>query len=718
MAASKALADAAAAIIERCAPRIVCGVPLGLGKPNQLLNALYEAVSDRPDVELEIFTALSLDIPTASSDLERRFLQPFVERHFGGHYPRLKYVEAQRRGTLPPNISVSEFYLQSGAWLNNAVAQQQYISTNYTFVARDMADRGVNLLVQLVASNPDQVDGKRLSLSCNPDVTLDLDTEMKRRDQPLMKVAQVNTELPYMGGDAGVADDFFDLVIEEDALTHTLFGVPRQQVGLTEYAIGLHASTLLADGGTLQIGIGALGDALTWALSLRHQHNPLYRQVIIDAQSEAASGGLIDRVGGRGVFERGLYAASEMFTEGFIHLYRAGVLGRRVYDDIPLQRLLNEGVVQEQVTIDSLKALVAYRELPAELEPQHVRWLQHFGFFRPGVEVVDRQLRLPNGQTISNDLEDESCLHAIAKDALGERLQHGVLLHAAFFLGSSAFYQALRDLGEQERAAFQMTAVSNINQLYGGREILDRLQRNDARFINTAMMMTLTGAAVSDQLEDGRVVSGVGGQYNFVAMAHALADGRSILMLRSTRKDGAGRVQSNIRYNYGHTTIPRHLRDIVVTEYGIADLRGQSDAECIKRMLAITDSRFQTELMAQAVAAGKLPADHVIESRYQHNTPEKLSERMAALRQSGHMVDYPFGSDFDATELQLIDALKWLKGHISTIAGRWQLLKAVLRAPAAHQQALQRMSLASPRTFKERVLARLLATALDHSEKT
>jgi acyl-CoA hydrolase len=37
----------------------------------------------------------------------------------------------------------------------------------------------------------------------------------------------------------------------------------------------------------------------------------------------------------------------------------------------------------------------------------------------------------------------------------------------------------------------------------------------------------LSGAVVSDGLDDGRVVSGVGGQYNFIAMAHQLATGRS-----------------------------------------------------------------------------------------------------------------------------------------------------------------------------------------------
>ena len=106
------------------------------------------------------------------------------------------------------------------------------------------------------------------------------------------------------------------------------------------------------------------------------------------------------------------------------------------------------------------------------------------------------------------------------------------------------------------------------------------------------MKATLFGAAASDGLEDGRVVSGVGGQYNFVAMAHELAGARSILLLRATREAG-GAVESNIVFNYGHATIPRHLRDIVVTEYGIADLRGRTDAEVAGALIAIADRRFQ-----------------------------------------------------------------------------------------------------------------------------
>ncbi|PYS70050.1 MAG: acetyl-CoA hydrolase, partial [Acidobacteria bacterium] len=146
-------------------------------------------------------------------------------------------------------------------------------------------------------------------------------------------------------------------------------------------------------------------------------------------------------------------------------------------------------------------------------------------------------------------------------------------------------------MDRSEREQICMTGISYVNELYGEEE-LKRPQRQAARFVNTGLVVTLTGAVASDGLEDGRVLSGVGGQYNFVAMAHELEDGRSILMIRST-KERDGKLRSNIRWNYGHVTIPRHLRDIVVTEYGIADLRGRTDEEVIIALVEIADSRFQ-----------------------------------------------------------------------------------------------------------------------------
>jgi acyl-CoA hydrolase len=302
----------------------------------------------------------------------------------------------------------------------------------------------------------------------------------------------------------------------------------------------------------------------------------------------------------------------------------------------------------------------------------------------------------------------------VVTSGLGVRLRNGVLLHGGFFLGPKGFYAALRELAEGERRQFNMTSVGFINQLYGEDMALRVEQRQHARFINTAMMMTLTGAAISDGLADGRVVSGVGGQYNFVAMAHALPGAHSVLCVRSTRTR-AGRTVSNIVWNYGHCTIPRHLRDVVITEYGIAALRGREDREVIAALINIADSRFQEELLRQAQAAGKLSRDYRIPEPYRHNTPASLDRMLVAQRRAGLFSDYPFGTDFTSEEIVLAKALGRLRERTGTLKGKaGSIAAALLRGgvPAALRPFLSRLQLDRPGSVQELLWQRLVALEL------
>jgi acyl-CoA hydrolase len=693
------------AIIAKVGPRLVVGAPLGIGKPNPLVNALYRRVAADPTLHLRLVTALSLERPQAKSELEKRFLGPFAARVFGD-YPELEYMRDLRAHRLPPNVELSEFYFKSGSMLGFPSAQQHYISSNYTHVARDMLAAGANVVLQAVAMLP----GPRYSLSSNPDVTLDIHPGLRASGRPVAVCGMVNRQLPFMFGQAEVAPDFFDFVVDDGGAGHHLFAVPNTPIDAAAHMIGLHASTLVRDGGTIQVGIGSLGDACIHATRLRHLDNAQYREALEHTGIREKFGPLMENLGGDAGFTQGLYAGSEMFGDGLLHLYEAGVLKRRVYDHAGLQELLEAGRISEQVNEDTLRALRDIEAIHPRLTEQDASFLRKFGILRPDVGYADGTLLLPDGSSVPADLDDAASLARIVSGALGARLKGGVLVHGAFFLGSQWFYDKLKAMPEPERRLFAMEAVSEVNELFSDVE-LEKLQHRHARFINICMKATLLGSVVSDSLDNGRVVSGVGGQYNFVAMAHALRQARSILLLRSTH-----RGQSNILWEYAHSTIPRHLRDVVITEYGIADLRGKTDREVIAAMLNVADSRFQEGLLGQAKRAGKIAADYAIPEPFRHNTPEALHARIAPLQKAGLFPDLPFGSDFTPEELKLGKALKWLQARSGSLGGKLGLGLSVLHPPPAEAAPyLARMGLMEPRNLKERVFARLVGNALKAS---
>lgn len=650
--------------------------PLGLGKPNQLLNAFYQRAVTNSDIQLQIFTALSLERPKAGSELEAKFLDPFTQRLFGD-YESLDYVAAQRQGDLPDNITVSEFYIKAGSMKGITAVQSHYISTNYTFVARDIASRGANLLLQLVSEKI--VDGRSsLSLSCNTDVTLDLLPLMRANNGPVLAMAQVHDELPFMQNKAVVDKATFDLVVRNKQYNTTLFSTPNTAVPDADHIIGLRASALIRDGGTLQIGIGSLGDAITYSCLLRHADNKRYQELLDDFPQEPP---LSRSIGDTGVFKKGLYGCSEMFVNGFVHLLKAGILKRKVYADLGVQSLLSAGKIADDLDSNALQTFVDSGLVNAELTAADRSYLERWGVLCDG--------------------------------SPGKRLKGGVVLHGGFFLGPRDFYAALNALSDEQHSEICMDSVRHINRISDAK--LQSLQRKDARFINTAMMVTLSGAVVSDGLENGQVISGVGGQYNFVAQAHELADARSVICVRSTRTQGNS-VQSNIVENYGHTTIPRHLRDIVITEYGVADLRGKTDAEVIKALLAVSDARFQNELLSAAKTNGKVELDYQLPDALLNNTPAFLQAKINKWQSQSLFPQFPLGSDFTDEEVALSNSLRELKKDLGRPG---ELLKTSIRAllhDADDEIAapyLERIGLAHPDTPKELLMQQLLLLELE-----
>lgn len=651
-------------IIDVFGNSITIGMPLGLGKPIKLINALYKRVKENPQMDLTIYTALSFEKPIPKSDLEARLMNPFLDRFFKD-VPDLDYQVDLRAGTLPNNVSISESYCKAGSIKGLEKMQQNYMSSNYTHSVRDINGNGNRVFAHSIAKR-ESGDGTLYSCSCNADTSLEAIhgfQKMKESGEKTLNIGMVNSYLPFMFGDAVLSGDNYDVIIDDPESYHPLFATPRAPISVPEFMIGIYISTLIKDSGTLQIGIGALGDSIAYGLHLRHNENEAYQKLIADSGIGDTYKALIEEIGGTGTFEDGLYGSTEMLVDGFLQLYKNGIIKRKVYHHVGLQKLINDGKIKETIPQNILSLLLEDETLHPYLTQKDFDQLQKFGVFKAG-------LTYDNGEIVDGDtrygvlLADDANLAAISQNCLGDTLKNGVVLTGAFFLGPQDFYDDLNEMSDEERNQFEMTGVDVANQLYGGEE-LRALQRKNGRFCNTGMKATLLGAICSDGLEDGTVISGVGGQYNFVSMAHALPDGRCLMMIKSTRNEGV-KVLSNIVYNYGHTTIPRHLKDIVVTEYGIANIRGKRDQDVIKEILNVTDSRFQDELMAEAKKNGKLPHDYEIPEKYRNNTPEKLVELLSGPKSQGLFPDFPCGAPMTQEELTIAYVLKVLGAKSQT----------------------------------------------------
>ena len=292
-------------------------------------------------------------------------------------------IATSSAGRLPSNINVFEFFFKTGDYLGNSRAQQNFIYSNYSHAARDMILQGANVLMQAIAVD-ESGTSPRYSLSSNPDVSLDL---LAMSTLPTLKIGAVNRKMPFMPNDAEVSANNFDILFDGTESTHDLFAPPNMKVDVQDYAISLWASTLVPDGGSLQIGIGSLGDGISQALIVREKHNAEYRQLL--AEMQAANGAVLPVGSELGKFDLGLYGCSEMFVNGFLWLIRAGIIRRQVFDDLLLQRLVSEGKLGQQITKQSILELLNVGRIHATLTEADMTFLKHFGFFTDDVQWVD-----------------------------------------------------------------------------------------------------------------------------------------------------------------------------------------------------------------------------------------------------------------------------------------------------------------------------------------
>ncbi|WDL97474.1 acetyl-CoA hydrolase/transferase family protein [Alicyclobacillus sp. ALC3] len=155
---------------------------------------------------------------------------------------------------------------------------------------------------------------------------------------------------------------------------------------------------------------------------------------------------------------------------------------------------------------------------------------------------------------------------------------------ATFCMGSHALYEFIND-----NPAVSIRAVDYTNNT--------AVIRQNPRMmsVNSAVEVDLTGQVVAESVGP-RILSGVGGQMDFVRGASLSVEGKSIIALPSRTNSGRPRIVANLQEGAGVTTTRNHVQ-FVVTEYGVAALHGQTLRERARQLIAVAhpDDRASLE---------------------------------------------------------------------------------------------------------------------------
>jgi len=199
------------------------------------------------------------------------------------------------------------------------------------------------------------------------------------------------------------------------------------------------------------------------------------------------------------------------------------------------------------------------------------------------------------------DRRDLGVHSGLMGDSLVELIEAGVLTNArktvdrglctaGVLFGSERLYRFAHD-----NPALRLRPVRHTHDI----AVMGSL--DDFIAINSAIEVDLTGQ-VNAEIAGQHYIGAVGGQLDFVRGALRSRGGRSIIALPSTAKQGAiSRVVSRI--DSAITTTPRSDADLVVTEWGAAELRGQTLRERARRMIAIAHPDFREQLERDAHAS-------------------------------------------------------------------------------------------------------------------
>lgn len=196
------------------------------------------------------------------------------------------------------------------------------------------------------------------------------------------------------------------------------------------------------------------------------------------------------------------------------------------------------------------------------------------------------------------DLKDLGLHTEMATSAIGEMIRRGVIngQRKNFKHGQHLFIFAAGDEALYETLGGNKSCRI-VPAVYGADPTI--IMKNDNMVsINTCVEMDLTGNICSESIGP-RIISGSGGAFDYVYGALHSRGGRSIMAFTSRTKKGVSKIASMLKPGAG-VTIPRNYADYIVTEYGIAHLRGRSVEERARALIAIAHPDCRDSLIREA----------------------------------------------------------------------------------------------------------------------
>jgi len=226
---------------------------------------------------------------------------------------------------------------------------------------------------------------------------------------------------------------------------------------------------------------------------------------------------------------------------------------------------------------------------------------------RPTLDDIDRRIGdlvaglIPKGATIQHGpgTISEALMGAIDRpvkvwsgvvsDALVDLCERGLLVGqatAAYLWGGPRLH---------ELTAQGLVCLRGVEETHdaGALAAIDRFVT-----VNTALEVGLDGS-VNVERVGNRMVAGIGGHADFCAAGSTSTGGLSIVAVRASRKG-----RSTIVPMVERTSTARSEIDVVVTEHGVADLRGLDDTARAHALLAVCEPAFRAELERAVAALG------------------------------------------------------------------------------------------------------------------